>query len=210
MGLTFALVLAAVLQVRVTTIDGASRDASLTAVTERGIKIEGRGTPETISLEKLLSVERLDRPASTTPTMRVELFGGTRVAVTGITASDADASLSIRGQAQLKLPLNRVRWVRFRNGSPAIDPQWLGMIEKTKSADTLVVRRANDALDEVQGIVKSITSEFVNVDLDGDALQAPIGKLEGVLFADRTPVADAGKIIVEDLQGSRWRAVSRV
>jgi len=208
MGLTFALVMAAVLQVRVTTIDGASRDASLIAVTERGIQIEARGESETLALEKVLSVERLERPASTSPAMRVELFGGTRVAVTGITASDANATLAIRGQAQLILPMKHVRWVRFRNGSPLIDPQWLGMIEKTKSTDVLVVRRANDALDEVQGIVKSITSEVVSVDLDGDTLQAPIGKLEGILFADRTPMADAGKIVVEDLQGSQWRAIS--
>jgi len=208
MGLICVLLLTAVLQVRITTIDGVSRDASLTAVTERGIEIESGGKVEKLALDKLLSVERLDRPATTTPAMRVELFDGTRVAVTGITASEASATLSIRGQEPLLLPLTRVRWVRFRQGSPAVDPQWLGMIEKSKTADVLVVRRANDAVDEVQGIVKSISSEFVNVDLDGDSLQAPIGKLEGVMFADREPLADAGKIIVDDLQGSRWRAIS--
>ena len=208
MGLMFVVLLASVLQVRVTTIDGTSRDASLQSVTERGVEIEAGGKTETISLETLLSLERLDGPSTTPPLMRVEMFGGGRIGVTGITALDANATLAIRGQSPLLLPLNRIRWVRFRQSSLAVDPQWLGMIEKTKSTDVLIVRRVNDVIDEVQGIVKSITPEFVNIDVDGTSLQAPIGKLEGVLFADQPALSDAGAIVIEDLLGSRWRVFS--
>ena len=182
-----AVLLSAAVQVRMTTVDGVTRDASLLGVSEAGLQIDANGTAQSIALDEVLSITRSDAAASTSPPMRVELFGGSRIAASEVTTADASVVVKPRDQPALTVPLNQVRWIRFRPSSPAVDPQWLGMIDKPRTADVLVVRRAGNALDEAQGIVKSIAADTVTIDMDGDDLAAPIDKLEGVLFADAAP-----------------------
>ena len=203
-----AVLLSAAVQVRMTTVDGVTRDATLLGVSEAGLQIDANGTVQSIALDEVLSITRSDAAASTSPPMRVELFGGSRIAASEVTTADANVVVKPRDQPPLTLPLKQVRWIRFRPSSPAVDPQWLGMIDKPRTADVLVVRRAGNALDEAQGIVKSIAADTVTIDMDGDDLAAPIDKLEGVLFADAATETEPSKIIVEDTLGSRWRAVA--
>jgi hypothetical protein len=218
MVLVFAgLVLAAVqvapvqiasVQARLTTVDGVARQVSLKNMNETGLVIESSGTAETIAWDNLLSVERTEAVSATPPVMRVELAGGSRVAVTEVTSEGNEATLVTRDQESLKAPLKELKSIRFKASSPATDPQWLGMLDSPRTSDVLVVRRAGDSLDEVQGIVKSITATVVTIDLDGDEVSAPIEKLEGVLFANATSSAEVGGLLVEDTQGSRWRATA--
>jgi hypothetical protein len=208
MGLLLIGLLATVIQVRVTTVDGQTREVTLQGVRKSEVVIESSGNQETIAIENLLALERVEPSSTTPPTMRVELFGGSRIAAASAASSGSDIELTIPEQPSLQIPLNQVRWLRFRPSSPATDPQWLGMIDNQRTADVLVVRRAGDALDEVQGIVKSITKDSVKIDLDGDDLDAPVAKLEGVLFANSSSVASSGSVIIEDIQGSRWHAKS--
>ena len=195
-------------QVRLTTVDGVAREVSLKSMNETGLVIDSVGTSETIAWDNLLSAERTEASSSTPPVMRVELAGGSRVAVTQVTSEGNEATLVTREQEPLKAPLKELKSIRFKASSPATDPQWLGMLDSPRTADVLVVRRAGDSLDEVQGIVKSITATVVTIDLDGDEVSAPIEKLEGVLFANATSSAEVGGLLVEDTQGSRWRATS--
>ncbi|MGV3486620.1 MAG: NPCBM/NEW2 domain-containing protein [Planctomycetaceae bacterium] len=203
-----AVLLTAAVEVRLTTVDGVTRDASLLGVSEAGIQIDANGTAQSISMDDVLSISRSDAPASTSPPMRVELFAGSRIAASEVTTADANVVIQPRDQPALTVPLKQVRWVRFRPSSPAVDPQWLGMIDKPRTADVLVVRRAGNALDEAQGIVKSIAPDAVTIDMDGDDLAAPIDKLEGILFADSAAETEPRKIIVEDTLGSRWQVLS--
>ena len=206
MALLLVGLLAAVIQVRVTTADGQTREVSLQSVGETGVVIESSGNQETIAFENLLSLERVEASSTTPPPMKVELFGGSRIAVTEVVSSGSDVTLSVPLQSPLTVPLKQVRWLRFRPSSPVTDPQWLGMIDNARTADVLVVRRAGDSLDEVQGIVNSITREAVKIDLEGDELAAPVAKLEGLLFANASATIETGNVIVEDAQGSRWHA----
>lgn len=199
---------AASVQVRLTTVDGVAREVSLKSMNETGLVIESGGTSETIAWDNLLSAERTEASSSTPPVMRIELVGGSRVAATQVTSEGNEATLVTREQEPLKAPLKELKSIRFKASSPATDPQWLGMLDSPRTADVLVVRRAGDSLDEVQGIVKSITAAVVTIDLDGDEVSAPIEKLEGVLFANATSSAEVGGLLVEDTQGSRWRVTS--
>ncbi len=207
MSLLIAILFATVVEVRVTTVDGVARDAALLAVTETGIEIESSGVKQRLEMDELLTVTRFNPPPSSSPAMRVELSSGSRIAISELTTNNANATLITRNQAPLTLPLKQIRWIRFRPASPGVDPQWLGMIDKPRTSDVLVIRRSGNSLDEVQGIVKSITDKVVTVDLDGDDLLAPIEKLEGVLFATPATPDEPEPIIVDDLSGSSWRVV---
>jgi hypothetical protein len=208
MEFVLAMLLAAVIQVRVTTVDGVTNDVDLLGVNAVGLEIESGGQTKTVAFDNLLSMTRTTSASIAPPVMRAELSNGSRIAISGVTSDGETAILNLREQQPLSIPIKQVRWLRFRSSSATVDPQWLGMIDKARTTDVLVVRRAGDALDEVEGIVKSITAKVVTVDLDGEDLPAPLEKLEGVLFANATAVAPAGKILVEDTVGSRWQARS--
>jgi len=201
-----AMLLALAINVRVTTVDGTSIDASLVGIVETGYEIDVDQKTRVIPFQDALSIIRADASPGFPPGMQAQLIGGSRIAITGVTMDETDVKFMIRDQSPIAIPVKQVRWIRLRQSSATLDPQWLGTIEKPNVADILVVRRSADSLDEVEGIAKSITEKNVVVDLDGETLSAPIEKLEGIVFANVMSDADEGKLLVEDINGSKWRA----
>lgn len=208
-----ALAALAAINVRVATLDGSTVQGPLRAIGQTDLRLGGDGdaAERVIALEQVLSIERLDRADVAAPVMRAGLAGGSRVALQSVKTEGTNALLAVRGQAPLAVPLKQLRWLRFRAPSTAVDPQWLGLVERPRAADALVIRRPGDAIDEVSGIILAINEESVSFDLDGDTIQAPLSRLEGLLFAspaDETQASVPGSVTVDDLDGSRWIAAS--
>ncbi|HBJ34295.1 MAG TPA: hypothetical protein DDZ51_05920 [Planctomycetaceae bacterium] len=201
--------------VRVDTIDGLSKTGTLSGVSAQGVNLlVDDSTPQTIALDQILAIQRTDNPPTTPPGARIGLDGGSRLAIAGVKSEGAGATIKIRGGDELQVPLKMLRWIRFRNPSAAVDPQWLGLIDRPRASDSLVIRRPGDAIDEVAGIVLAISDENISFSLDGDTMQAPIAKLEGVVFT--TAGTDAvlpankagGSVLVDDIFGSRFVATA--
>ncbi len=212
--LTFCAVATfAVINVRVATLDGGTIEGPLQAIGQTDLRIGGEAgaAEQVIALDQVLSIERLGASSSPPPTVRAGLAGGSRIALHTVTTEGTNALLAVRGQTPLSVPLKQLRWIRLRAPSTAVDPQWLGLVERPRAADALVIRRPGDAIDEVAGIVLSIGNESVAFDLDGDTIQAPVSRLEGLLFASASddPQATAkGSVTIDDLDGSRWIVAS--
>jgi len=212
--LTFCAVAAlAVINVRVATLDGSTAEGPLRAIGQTDVRLGGEGgaAERVIALEQVLSIERLEPASVSPPAMRAGLAGGSRIALQSVTTAEADAQLTVRNQTPLTVPLKQLRWIRFRSPSTAVDPQWLGLVERPRAADALVIRRPGDAIDEVSGIVLAISDESVSFDLDGDTIQAPLSRLEGLLFASTADEAQGmpqGSVTVDDIDGSRWIAAA--
>jgi len=201
--------------VRIDTIDGLSKTGTLGGLSTDGVKLLGDdSTPQVIALQQILCVQRINPPPATPPGSRISLAGGSRLAIDGVKAEGTGATLRIRGGEQLQVPLKQLRWIRFRNPSAAVDPQWLGLIERPRASDSLVIRRPGDSIDEVAGIVLAIGDDSISFSLDGDTMQAPISRLEGVVFTTTGTDAQAGagtsqgSILVDDIFGSRFVATS--
>lgn len=201
--------------VRIDTIDGLSKTGSLGGVSTDGVNLLGDdSTPQVIALQQILSVQRINPPPATPPGSRIGLAGGSRLAIDGVKAEGTAATLRIRGGEQLQVALKQLRWIRFRNPSAAVDPQWLGLIERPRASDSLVIRRPGDSIDEVAGIVLAIGDDSISFSLDGDTMQAPISRLEGVVFtttgidAQTGAGTSPGSVLVDDIFGSRFVATS--
>lgn len=201
--------------VRIDTIDGLSKTGTLGGLSGDGVNLLGDdSTPQVISLAQILCVQRINPPPATPPGSRIGLAGGSRLAIDGVKTEGAAATLRIRGGEKLEVPLKQLRWIRFRNPSAAVDPQWLGLIERQRASDSLVIRRPGDAIDEVAGIVLTIGDDSISFSLDGDTMQAPISRLEGVVFTTTGTDAQSGvgtsqgSVVVNDIFGSRFVATS--
>lgn len=208
-----AVALLAVINVRVTTVDGDTLSGPLRTLGAAGVQVggdSGAAAEHTLPLDQVLSIERLERPTAAAAGPQAAIAGGSRVAIEGVTTEGTTAQLQVRNQPPLAVALKQLRWIRFGSPAAAVDPQWLGLVDRPRVADSLVVRRPGDAIDEVSGIVLSIDAEAVAFDLEGETLNAPRTRLEGLLFASTAEqIADSpGNVTVEDIDGSRWVALS--
>ncbi len=207
MNFVLIAILFALVPVRVTMIDGAQREGSLRSIGQSQVELDVRGKSETLVLDQVLSIQRTDSPSGRSLAITAQLAGGSRVSLSGLVTEEQSVAMTLSRGEKLAVPLKQLRWVRFRSPTPAIDPQWLGLVDKPRVADVLVVRRGSDSLDEVVGVVESILPTQVMLNLDGDPLAAPIEKLEGLLFADAAIDATSGRFLIDDIDGSRWVAV---
>lgn len=196
------------LNVQIETIEGDTQSGQLQQLS--GSKVEvGLSGDNALSLEltELASIQ-LDTIARTSPPTRVSLAGGSVIAAA--VASMESESLLIRsvGQPELSVPIKTVRSVRFRAASPGTDPTWMGLIEEPQRRDRLVIRREGDSLDAIEGTILGITRESVSFDLGGNVVEAPLSKLEGVIFSNTPGDRPQKSIRVNDQWGSEWLADS--
>ncbi len=204
-GLTARGLLAA--EVSIVSADGSATRGELVDIGKAGVRIRRQAETATLPLEDLsqLSFNHETRPPLP---MRAELSGGSLLSLTGITWTDDLVKLSVARQSPLSAPARQLRWVRFRAGTPATDPTWLGWLEESRRADRLVVRRNDRALDSVEGTVVEIDRDAVTFEMRGNAIDAPMAKLEGILFSNLSQEATDASVRLTDTSGSEWIAES--
>lgn len=202
------VLVAGVLPVEVTENSGRSISGDWTGIGERTIRIQSDGGVSEIAFEDLLSLVPTNIEAQTGPTFSVMLVGGSRVAAEGLSTIDTELLIEPRRQSPVRIPLKQVKAIRFRAAGPATDAAWLGLIQKESRGDTLVIRRPGDRLDPTPGVIVGIADGKVKFDLDGDVVDAPIDRLEGVIFGGTESIGESAAIRVTDVYGSTWAADS--
>ena len=197
-----------VLPVIVNTNEGERLEGNLLGIQNSAVQIELRSGERSLPFESLSVLESQTGSVNRGPASVVQLVGGSRVGVDSVSGDGETVTLQLRGQPELQVPANQVRAIRFRRGSEQTDTQWLGWLEEEQRADMLVIRREGNRLDPQQGVVTGMQPETVGFDLEGTLLDAPIERLEGVIFASSNALAEPASISVMDSQGSEWRVQS--
>ena len=153
-----------------------------------------------------LSQVRFAPERRTGPAGRVSLWGGSLVAMERATLAEGKERLIIqpRLQSALAVPLERVRSVRFQAAATATDPLWIGLVEEPGRGDRVVVRRDETTLEPVSVLIKAISREAVSFELSGRDVEAPLGRLEGVILAGNRPDLPEATVQVDDVFGSTW------
>ncbi len=198
------LAIASGVPVQVTGTDGEQTRGSLAGVTDSGIVVDQDGTTKALPFDSVVSLEATSPTQATPPTMRISLHGGSELAAQFVSLVDDSLKIELRRQDEIIVPVKRVRAIRLRAGSPATDPQWLGIFESQSSGDVLVIRRDADRLDQVSGLVESIAENVVNFNVDGNQIQAPFDRLEGVVFGTSSQQTELASVQLNDTYGSRW------
>jgi hypothetical protein len=202
-----ALFLLAVLPVRVSTNAGKVVEGDLEGFTESSLLLNQSGKVVEYPFDDLLLMEPKDAEEKTGRASQVTLVGGSRIAAQDVSLVDSELSIELRRQDPLRVPVKQVKAIRFRSPSVATDPQWLGITDRESRGDTLVIRRPGDRLDPQQGVIESIGEGKVAFDLDGQTVNAPIERLEGLVFGGTLAVTEDADIQVTDIYGSTWSVI---
>jgi len=136
-------------------------------------------------------------------------------------ATQPSASVVLLDETEQSLPSRAIRSVRFQDNAslPQLRQQWEELLEQDASGDFLVVRKtiANKddpnappqyTLDYLEGVVRQVTETEVHFEFDGDLIQAPREKLEGVIYYRPAAPQKAPFCFLEDAYGSRWALAS--
>lgn len=205
-ALVFLTVPVDAIEVRVSTSDGNSFQGSFVSVDDKLLVVDIDGATKELAVEALGTLQNIDGKKKTGPPTTVSLLGGSKIYVDSVTSIGDSASLEIRRQGTLRLPVKQISAVRFRKASSVTDPAWLGIVDSGSRDDRIVIRRPGDRLDPTGGIVDSIAENQVNFIMDGDTIPAPIDRLEGVVFGSASDADESPDVVITDLYGSRWSA----
>ncbi|QDV55294.1 NPCBM/NEW2 domain-containing protein [Rosistilla oblonga] len=205
------LIAAGLGQVTVDRVDGQRVSGEWVAIDENAISIQTAGKTEQFPLESVVKLQR-DGDSSTSPTaVRVGLADGSQLLTRDVKMQGKSVEIDLLGAAAddalLSVPVSQVASIRFRPPvAKAINDQWEQKLGADKPSDTLVVRAGNDQLDEVAGTVLAINRDAVSFDLGGQQVEAPLDRLEGIVF--RSSDGDAARIQAQitDAGGSTWSA----
>jgi hypothetical protein len=208
--LTLALaILTGAPEVSVTSNTEKEQIGSWVGVSETGIRLEQAGKAIEVSFADLLVLRNNSfSPFAWSLEGRVTCVDQSWVHAKSI---DGEESGNVRivpagGSEPVSLPLKMIRAIRFGNGVGEIEQQWEKIVRGVTATDLLIVRRAGGALDQLSGVVKSVSKERVVFDLDGQMIDAPRSKLEGIVL--RTVPVLPYRFEVEDNSGSIWNCVS--
>ena len=199
-----AVLMLGVLPVSVRTHSGETIEGRLTGFGPAQVNLQVSDQPRSIAFDDLLSLTPQGVEQRTGPVFRVTLLNGSQISAEELSLAENELTIQPRRQAPLRVPVKQVKAIRFRSSNASTDPQWLGIVGQQNRGDTLVIRRGADRLDPQTGIIEGIRDSKVVFDIDGDKVNAPIDKLEGIVFGGNSPVSEESQIRVKDVFGSQW------
>lgn len=138
------------------------------------------------------------------PTINVSLTNGSSIFAQDVSTDGTTVKIEPRRQSDINVPISQVRSIRFRLGAAATDPQWFGLEEKELRSDLMVIRRGNDQLDPIEGVVVGLDPQNLLFELDGDKIEAPRDRLEGVFLRSAESSDARAAVKIRDVYGSTF------
>jgi hypothetical protein len=195
--------------VQVELSSGETVKGMLTGVNGGAIRIAGGGSERSLPVDELVSLKPDPLPDSEpSPRFQVTLNSDTTLYGQDLQWDDSAVRVDLRRQPALTVPIKQIRSIRFRPAAAATDPQWLGLLDKTNRSDVMVIRRGNDQLDPIDGLVVGLDATAVKFDLDGQQVDAPLERLEGVIFRSGDEQTSSQSVKVVDVYGSVFFAAN--
>jgi hypothetical protein len=198
-------------EVDVRTLDQRTVAGPLTEITPERVVVTQAGQPVSIATPEILSiVPRGSKPAEQSPATEaaiwIELADGSRVAAREFLLDGAEATMVIGAQS-VRLPTSVVRSVEMQTAAGPIAKRWTELRAAKATADRLIVRRKETTIDSIEGVVRRVTPETVDFELDGDITKVKRPKVFGfLLYRPGDRKLDETVAIVEESSKARWAA----
>lgn len=145
--------------------------------------IQGPGVPAGLRLDDLRRIERpaADMAQAGSPGRWAELRGGSYIAAESVSIADEKCRVKWRGEQTLELPLDAVRAIRFEpSASAAFDK---ARAQPKAEQDRVLIRDDTGAETIVAGLVDSLTSQQIQLDVGTQRRALPVASIVGIVFA---------------------------
>lgn len=199
---TACLLAIAPAEVTVSPLQGTAVRGTLVELSEKGVAVQSASGPvqwganavHTVRFGSAGSAVRI--PASS---VIVELIDDSVINAMGFVSVTGTASMELAEGARRTVPADTIRTVRFHKQDDSMRKQWNELNVVTTGGDILVMRKSNQptadkkesliwVLDQVEGIVHEVKPDKVVFEYDGNRVDVPRAKVEGVHFRQRSGV----------------------
>ena len=194
--------------VEVEMLNGSTISGAIIAVSNEQVTIDVRGEERSLDVRDLqsLTFAASSTAASTAVTDWVRLVDGSRLLATRFAVVDRQVNISL-DQRVIETETRSVKAVRFRPATPEVDPQWEDSLNAEITGDVVVLRRDENTLDQLEGILHDIDDKTIEFEFDEELIPVKREKLEGVVYFHRAgrEFPDASCRVLER-DGSVWKA----
>ncbi len=138
------------------------------------------------------------------PAVSVELIDGTQIAGESVTTESGKARIKLADSQLIEVPTDNIHWLRFVPPSDALAAQWSKIVADPSTADILVVR-TGDGIDYHKGILRRVSDDTIEFELEGERLPVRRAKVFGLVYhhsSGRDLAESAGTLV--DRSGSTW------
>ncbi len=135
--------------------------------------------------------------------LAVQLRGGSRITASGMTSDGKNVTV-VSGNGKMVFSTKSISTCLFEKLSDQLLPQWKSFVESQVASDMLVLVRSEDSLDKIEGLIGSVTPEFVSFDVDGQNVEAPRDKLAGIKYFSSDKALGQLAGVVRDIHRNEW------
>lgn len=198
--LLFAALLLPADDVRITQLDGSTKQGSVLGITDTELLLEVDGTSTQLPLASLLLLESTaaEAPVTEAPPQQLWLRNGGQLSGTAVSQSARQVTLQSPRIGQVSFPVPAITAVRLQADNPGFRPAWDAFRQRKTEQDLLVVvKRDGSGLDFLAGVISSASSEKVEFLLDGESVPVPANRVYGLVFgqpAGQTPAIPAVRV----------------
>lgn len=116
----------------------------------------------------------------------IALVDGARLAATSLTRTKDQfawrSPLDAADAPTATIDARQVRIIRFQEAGDAVLDRFAEIASRESSGDQIVIRRGEDTIDSLSGIVRDITADAVQFEIDGELRPVPMPRVFGVVF----------------------------
>lgn len=198
--LLFAALLLPIDDVRITLLDGSTKQGSLQGITDSALLLELDGTATPLPLVSLLLLESTaaEAPVTEAPPQQIWLRNGGQLSGAAVSQSARQLTLQSPRMGQVSFPVPTITAVRLQADNPGFRPAWDAFRQRKTEQDLLVVvKRDGSGVDFLAGVISSASSEKVEFLLDGESVPVPANRVYGLVFgqpAGQTPAIPAVRV----------------
>lgn len=225
----FGALAAATIELQVQPVAGEAVSGHLSQLDSNQLVLTTDNGERTFAVDELFSAAPAAPAAGKPPAAEiwVELTDGSKLLATGYTVERGLAKVRLTSDDMVDVRTRSIQTVRFKShqGEPALAEQWAKIVARPeRSGDVVVVRRTVEkpikadgadavqkehALDYVDGVLYNISAENIQFELDGDLIDVPRSRVEGVIYYHPRGDEPAEPVCrVTDVFGAVWSARS--
>lgn len=192
-------------EIEVLALDGTKQSGTLDEVNEQEVTIRDANAFHTLAIKDVQAIKFSGAGAepAALPAVWITLVDGTVLQAQSYRVADGSSEVVLLEGTQISIPTNRLRHVRFKQQNPDQAEQWQRAMNVNAAGDLLVIRKG-EAIDYLEGLLRNVSAESVEFQLDADWIPVGRKKVEGLVYSQAEAVEQSpGRGQLFDRTGSR-------
>ncbi|MCA9215147.1 MAG: NPCBM/NEW2 domain-containing protein [Planctomycetales bacterium] len=143
-------------------------------------KVDSESQAFPLDQVKSVRFESADNPSK--PFAKVFLTDGTQINCAKLRISGGVAKCEFAGTRLAEIPTSDINYVRLAPFRDAVDAEWVNVLAAARVSDQMVVRRNNNAIDYLDGVLGDMTDESVQFEYDDEVIDVKFARIDGFVF----------------------------